>query len=162
MYFWYAIESRLLGIKFAMFLCCFLFNVIVILWYNDHVVCFCFFSIVSVCACVCIIMLITFRVSHRQWEMYVGQVDLCVCLSVFSLSVSPSPHAHTSPRTRIRCLLVVHYWADLQSVHGFRCCDNSAARIGSWCTWQRSSKRERSASAYLYLLYAWLVIYFRF
>jgi len=22
------------------------------------------------------------------------------------------------------CPLVVHYWADLQSVHGFRCCDN--------------------------------------
>jgi len=24
------------------------------------------------------------------------------------------------------CPLVVHYWADLQSVHGFRCCDNIA------------------------------------
>jgi len=25
----------------------------------------------------------------------------------------------------------VHYWADLQSVHGFRCYDNSAARISN-------------------------------
>ena len=26
------------------------------------------------------------------------------------------------------CPLVVHYLADLQSVHGYRCCDNSAGR----------------------------------
>jgi len=34
------------------------------------------------------------------------------------------------------CSLVVHYWADLQSVHGFRCYDNSAERqmSASACT----------------------------
>jgi len=34
------------------------------------------------------------------------------------------------------CPLVVHYWADLQSVHGFRCYDNSAERkmSASACT----------------------------
>jgi len=26
----------------------------------------------------------------------------------------------------VRVPLVVHYWADLQSVHGFRCYDNTA------------------------------------
>ena len=34
------------------------------------------------------------------------------------------------------CLLVVHYWADLQSVHGFRCCDNIAQtqNVSESCT----------------------------
>jgi len=27
------------------------------------------------------------------------------------------------------CPLVVQYWADLQSVHGFRCCDNIAPHV---------------------------------
>ena len=27
------------------------------------------------------------------------------------------------------CPLVVHYWADLQSVHGFRCYDNIAPNV---------------------------------
>jgi len=34
------------------------------------------------------------------------------------------------------CRLVVCYWADLQSVHGFRCCDD-----------MHSAERETSASA---------------
>jgi len=37
------------------------------------------------------------------------------------MSVCPRPHARTSGYR-----LVVHYWADLQSVHGFRCYDNIA------------------------------------
>jgi len=40
------------------------------------------------------------------------------------------------------CLLVVHYLADLQSVHGFRCYDNIT--------------RTRNVIECLYLLYAWL------
>jgi len=39
------------------------------------------------------------------------------------------------------CLLVVHYWADLPSVHGFHCYDNIA--------------RSANVSKCLYLLYAW-------
>jgi len=39
--------------------------------------------------------------------------------------------------------LVVHYWADLQSVHGFRCYDNIAPEM-------------RDVSEYLYSLYTWL------
>ena len=49
---------------------------------------------------------------------------MCVCVSV-CLCVCPSPHAHTTARARM-CPLVVHYWADLQLVHGFRCYDNIA------------------------------------
>jgi len=65
----------------------------------------------------------TFRVSRRRREsreMYIGHSRLSVCLSVCS-----SPHAHTAARTRmslggmVGVSLVVHYWADLQWVHGF-------------------------------------------
>ena len=51
----------------------------------------------------------------------------CVCLC---LSVCPRLHAHTSTdpdvtwRSGSGCPLVVHYWADLQSLHGLRCYGN--------------------------------------
>jgi len=40
------------------------------------------------------------------------------------------------------CPLLVHYWVDLHSVHGFRCCGNIA--------------QVRNVSECLYSLYAWL------
>jgi len=47
--------------------------------------------------------------------------------------VCPSAHSHTTARIQMQLERmvggfpqVVHYWADLQSVHGFRCCDNIA------------------------------------
>jgi len=55
---------------------------------------------------------IIFRVSRRRREMYIGHARLCVC----NLG-----NGRGYP-------LVVHYLADLQSVHGFRCCDNKAPR----------------------------------
>jgi len=68
-----------------------------------------------------------------------------VCVSV-CLSLAAFPHYCTDPDITWRngrgCPLVVHYWADLQSVHGFRCCDNVS--------------RERNVSECLFLLYAWL------
>ena len=51
---------------------------------------------------------------------------VCVCLSV-CLSLSAFPQYCTDPDGSWEwqgCHLVVHYWADLQSVHGFRCYDN--------------------------------------
>ena len=39
------------------------------------------------------------------------------------------------------CPVVVHHWADLQLVHGFRCCDNVA--------------QMRNVNECLYLLCAW-------
>jgi len=51
-----------------------------------------------------------------------------VCVS---LSVCPRPHAHTIAAdpdvtwgSGRGCPLVVHYWADLQSVHGLHCYGN--------------------------------------
>ena len=50
---------------------------------------------------------------------------VCVCLSVAAF-----PHYCTDPDVTWGngrwCPLVVHYWADLQSVRGFRCYDNIA------------------------------------
>ena len=69
----------------------------------------------------------TFRVSRRRREMYCGHRRLCVFLCV-----CPRPHAHTIPRHECNlgngsgCPLVVHYRADLQSVHGLRCYGNNA------------------------------------
>jgi len=77
---------------------------------------------------------ITFRASRRRREMYCGHARLrvcvcvCPCLSV-CLSVCPRPHPHTIARTRMKlggvvargCPLVMHYLADLQSVHGSHC-----------------------------------------
>jgi len=52
--------------------------------------------------------------------MYIGHGRLCVCLSV-SLQ-GPGCNLGNGRRYPI----VVNYWADLQSVHGFRCYDNIA------------------------------------
>jgi len=42
--------------------------------------------------------MITFRVSHRRREMYIGHVRLCVSVCV---SVCASPYAHTTARNQI-------------------------------------------------------------
>ena len=59
--------------------------------------------------------------------MYIGHGRLCVCLSLAAF-----PHYCMVPDVTwgnvSGCPIVVHYWADLQSVHGFRCYDNSAER----------------------------------
>jgi len=56
-----------------------------------------------------------------------ASVCLCVCMSV-CLSVAACLHYCTDLDVTWGsgkgCLLVVHYWADLQSVHGLRCCGN--------------------------------------
>jgi len=60
--------------------------------------------------------------------MYCGHARLCVCLSVFVLSAAACPHYCTDPDVTWGSgggwPLVVHYWADSQSVHGMRCYDN--------------------------------------
>jgi len=68
------------------------------------------------------------RESYRRREMYCGHARLCVCVSV-SLSAVACLHYCTGPDVtwasgRGYAPLVVHYWADLQSVHGLRCYGN--------------------------------------
>jgi len=87
-------------------------------------------------------------------------VCLCVCLCV-CLSAAACPHYCTYPDVtwgnRRGCPLVVHYWADSQSLHRLRCYDSIAPqRIGNRCTWQHSGECEMSASICLYSLCAWL------
>ena len=80
-------------------------------------------------------------------------VCLCVCLSV-CLSV---PRRITTllhgPRCNLgngrECPLVVHYWADLHSVHGFRCYNNTHVcnLIALYTANVYSAEREMSASS---------------
>ena len=50
--------------------------------------------------------------------MYIGHGSLCLCVC---LSLAALPHYYTDPDATwgngSECPLVVHYWADLQSVH---------------------------------------------
>jgi len=67
---------------------------------------------------------VTFRVSHRRREMYCGHARLCVCVSV----PGRMPTLLHGPGCNLwaarGCPLVMHYWADLQSVHELRCYSN--------------------------------------
>jgi len=59
--------------------------------------------------------------------MYIGHGRLCACLSV-PRRIPTLLHGSGCKLGNCRgCRLVkLHYWADLQSVHGFRCYDNIA------------------------------------
>ena len=76
--------------------------------------------------------------------MYIGHVRLSVCES---LCAAAYPQYCTNPDVTWGngrwFPLVVHYWADLQSVHGLRDYGNI--------------ERTRNVSQCLYSLYAWLV-----
>jgi len=59
--------------------------------------------------------------------IFVTRVCLSACLSVCRRM--PTQYRTDPDVTRGNgrgCPLVAHYWSDLQSVHGFRCCDNTA------------------------------------
>jgi len=81
----------------------------------------------DICMCTCTGNVVTFCVSRRRRKMYCGHACLCVCLSV-CLSAVVRPHYCTDPDITWGhgrgCPLFVHYWADLQSGHGLRCCGN--------------------------------------
>jgi len=72
----------------------------------------------------------TSRESHRRREMYCGHARLYVCLCV-CLSAAACLHYCTDPDVTWGsgrgCHIVVHCWADLQSVHGLRCYGNRNA-----------------------------------
>jgi len=59
--------------------------------------------------------------------MYIGHARVCVSVCV-CLSLAACPHYCTHPAATWDngrgCPLVLHYWANLQSVHGFRCYNN--------------------------------------
>jgi len=70
--------------------------------------------------------LITFCVSRRRRKMYCGRspasVCLCVCLSVRGRTSTLCTDPDVTWVSGRDCPLVVHYWTNLQSVHGFRGC----------------------------------------
>jgi len=91
--------------------------------------------------------IITFRMRRSRGEMYIGHGCLCVCLSV----PRRIPTLLQGPGCNLgngrRCPLVVHYWADLQSVHGFRCYDDKHVCKPLYTSNAYSAEREMSASA---------------
>ena len=81
--------------------------------------------------------------------MYTGHGHLCVCMSV-RLSVVAFPYCTDLDVTWGNgrgCPLAVHYWADLQSVHGFRCYDNTHKLLVLYTANAYSAEREMSTSA---------------
>jgi len=72
------------------------------------------------------------------------RVCLCVCLTAAACPLYCTDPDVTWGYGR-GCLLVVHYWTDLQSVHGFHCYDNMA--------------RTRNVSKCLYSLCTWLLLF---
>ena len=67
----------------------------------------------------------TFRVSRRRREIYCGHARLCVCVC---LTAAACQQYCTDPDVTWGsgrgCPLIVHYLADLQSVHWLRCYGN--------------------------------------
>jgi len=83
-----------------------------------------------------------FCVRRSRGEMYVGHARLCVCLSVPRRRPTLLHGLGCNLGNGRGCPLIVHYRADLHSVHVFRCYDNIA--------------RTRNVSECLHALYAWL------
>jgi len=74
---------------------------------------------------------ITFCVSRRPREMYCGHARLClsVCLSA-ATCLHYCMDLDVTWWSDRGCPLVVHYWADLQSVHGLQCYGNTMEMRG--------------------------------
>jgi len=81
--------------------------------------------------------------------MYCGHPRLCVCMCVclpvcvsVCLCAAACLHYCTDPDVTWGsgrgCPLIVHHWADLQSVHGLRCYGNIAC-LYSLCAWLKLS-----------------------
>ena len=91
---------------------------------------------ISVSLCFCVI---TFRVRRGQGEKYIGHSRLSVCLCMCVCEIlracvclcrsCAAFSQHVTLANDRGCLLVVHYWADLQSVRRFCCYDNMHVRI---------------------------------
>ena len=58
-------------------------------------------------------LLVKFRVSRRQCEMYIGHARLSVCLSVRRRIPTLLHGPGCNLGNGRQCPLVVHYWADL-------------------------------------------------
>ena len=69
--------------------------------------------------------------SQTKSNVLWSRASVCVCVC---LSAAACPHYCTDPDVTWgsgrRCPLVVHYWADLQSVHGLRCYGNTMEMRG--------------------------------
>ena len=74
---------------------------------------------------------------------------VCLSLDAFSHYCTDPDVTWGMVEGALSCTVVVHYWADLQSVHGFRCYDNIhvCKLIALYTANAYSAEREMSASA---------------
>ena len=70
------------------------------------------------------VLIITFCMSRRLHKMYCGHARLCVYLSVRGRMPTLLHGPGCNWGSGRGCPLVVHYWADLQSVHALHCYGN--------------------------------------
>jgi len=90
------------------------------------------------------------RIDNAKCKLIVVTA-VCLCMSVcLSVPRRAFPHYRTDSDVTSAngrgCPLVVHYWADLQSVHGFRCFDNIAPNVSC----HQRVLRTRSLPGFLY------------
>jgi len=88
-------------------------------------------------------------------EMYIDHDHLCVCLSVPRHIPTLLHNPDVTWGNGRGCPLIVHYWEDLQSVHGFRYYDNTHVyKLTSlYSANVYSTEHERTVSA-LWLVYS--------
>jgi len=77
-----------------------------------------------------------------QQQSFYGPLSGTTLMSLYQKKHSPTHHLEGCP-------LVVHCWADLQSVYGFHCCDNIhvCRLIALYIANSYSAKRKMSVSA---------------
>ena len=78
--------------------------------------------LLELCKC----FLLTLQVSRRRHEMYSIRLYVCLSVSVHGRMPTLLHRPGCNLGEWYGCPLVVHYWADLQSVHGLDCYDNTA------------------------------------
>jgi len=90
------------------------------------------------------IMLVTFRVRHSRGEMYIGHGQMCVCLSLAAFPYYS--HYCTDPDVSWGngrgCPLVVHYWVDFQSVHGFHESESEVGKTRYSSVWKDAGDND--------------------
>jgi len=93
--------------------------------------------------------IITLRVSRIDKAKYIVVTAVCVLSVCLSLAACPHYYLDVTSENGRGCLLVVHYWADLQSVQRFHCYDSIhvCKLIDLHTANAYSGERETSASA---------------
>jgi len=98
---------------------------------------------------------ITFPLRRSRGEMYIDHTRLCMSVSRHISTLLHGSGCNLEEWWRY-CPLVVHYWADLQSVHRFRCYDNVA--LNTKC--QRVLVLAVCLVMFLFVMYCDMILFY--